>query len=107
MNDRRQRPLAAEVVPLWCAPTGRIEVVGPPSSVPHTCHDEGTTAVMSSHSKARPMAHELDTSSSALTEFESRSGRTDEVPGQALVRSSRRSSSVRLLAQLAVHSAGE
>lgn len=35
--------------------------------VPHTCHDEGTTKVMSSHSKALQTASELETSRSALT----------------------------------------
>ena len=66
MRDHRQRLLAAEVVPSSHMPVVRIEVVQP-SNVPRTCHDEGRTAVMSSHSKALQTASELGTSRSALT----------------------------------------
>jgi hypothetical protein len=66
MHNHRHRWLPAEIIRTWYAPVVRIEVVQP-SSVPHTCHDEGRTAVMSSHSKALQTASELGTSRSALT----------------------------------------
>jgi hypothetical protein len=70
MYDHRHRYPPAEFILIWYAPVVRIEVVKRPSQmphgVPHSCHDKGRTAVMSSHSKTLQTASELGTSRSAV-----------------------------------------
>jgi hypothetical protein len=65
-TPRGRRPSAVAAEPSTCK-ADRPRSPVQPRSVPHSCHTKGTTAVMSSHSKALQTASELGSSRSALT----------------------------------------